>query len=213
MTVFDCVQYSPAWWTIRCGRPTASAFDRIVTAKTGKASSAQLAYACELAGDLACLTPNFFTERENRPKSYAMENGTNTEPEARRWYEMQRNLDVQQVGFVLDGKGQFGCSPDALVGDDGVLELKCPLLKTQAQYVIEGVLPDEYRPQTHSILWITKRKWLDFLSYAPGLPPLLVRVEPDDYTAKLGAIAEEFWVTYMEVLRKLGLEPRKAEAA
>jgi hypothetical protein len=207
------VQYSPEWWTVRCGHPTASAFDRIITAKTAKASAAQLAYACELAGDIACLTPNFFTERENRPKSYAMENGTNTEPEARRFYEMQRDTDVRQVGFILDDQDKFGCSPDGLVGEDGGLELKCPLLKTQAQYVIEGVLPDEYKPQVHSTLWITKRKWWDFLSYAPGLPPLLVRVEPDDYTEKLGKIAEEFWVTYMEVLRKLGLEPRKAVAA
>lgn len=211
MKLFDCVQYSPEWWEVRCGIPTASAFDRIITAVTGKPSSAARAYMCELAADIACLTPNFFTERDNRPKSYAMENGTNTEPEARRFYEMEREAEVRQVGFILSDCGRYGCSPDGLVGEDGGLELKCPLLKTQAEYLLDGpVLPVAYKPQVHGSLIVTGRKWWDFLSYSPGLPPLLVRVEPDKYTDTLRKILEDFCAEYDRVLAKLGLQhPRR----
>lgn len=217
MKVFQCVQYSPDWYELRRGLPTASAADRIITAVTGKKSGGQRAYMCELAADIACLTPNFFTERQDRPKSYAMENGTNTEPEARRFYEMEREATVQQVGFCLSDCGRFGCSPDGLVGEPdawkGGLELKCPLLKTQAEYLLDSTLPSEYRPQCHFQLIVTGLPWIDFLSYSPGLPPLLVRVEPDAYTATLRGILADFLGEFETVLKRLGLEPRKMVAA
>lgn len=215
MKVFDCVQYSPEWYEFRRGVPTASAADRIITAVTAKPSSAARGYMCELAAEIAHLTPNFFTENANRPKSYAMEQGTSAEPDARAYYESIRNTDVRQVGFCLSDCGRFGASPDGLIGTpekwEGGLELKCPLLKTQAEYLLDGVLPAEYKPQTHWQLMVTKLPFVDFLSYSIGLPPLLVRVEPDKYTETLKQLAEDFWGKYLEVLRKLGLEPRKAE--
>ena len=217
MKVFDCVQYSEEWWLLRQALPTASNFDRIITAVTGKPSSAQLAYACELAAELTFLGPNFFTERQDRPKSLAMQVGTDTEPEARRYYEMLMEAEVEHVGFCLSDCGRYGCSPDGLVKKDGVrvgaLELKCPELKTHAGYLLSGdpSVPAEYRPQVHGHLVVTGLPWCDFLSYAPPLDPFRVRVVPNGYTTKLKQCIEDFCGEYDEVVKKLGLEEKRAE--
>lgn len=194
-TILYMPQYSPAWWEARCGIPTASSFDRIITPVRGKLSEQCDDYIAELIGDRVCLTPNAFTER-GRMGTPEMEAGRIAEPEARKFYSMIREVDVDQVGFVISACGRFGCSPDGLVGEDGALELKCPLLKTQAGYLLKGGLPPEYKPQVHGQLIVTGRAWIDFLSYAPGLDPLLVRVEPDEYTAKLRNALEAFWERY-----------------
>lgn len=202
MRVINCEQYSTEWWEARRGIPTASAFDRIITAKTGKLSAGALGYAFELVADLAQLGPEPWL---NEPgyESAAMKRGTQTEHEARRFYEMERDVDVQRVGFCITDAGDAGCSPDGLVGESGGLELKCPLLKTHVGYLYRGGLPDEYKPQVHGSLIVTGREWWDFLSYAPGLPPLLVRVEPDDYTESLRHCLAEFQQILAEVKAKV----------
>jgi hypothetical protein len=216
MKSFRCTQYTPEWWEARCGIPTSSAFDRIITPAKGEKSKGARAYACQLAAELACYHPNFFTERENRPKSYAMANGTNLEPEARRFYEQDRGVDVEQIGFVLSSCGRYGCSPDGLVAVDdegeGGLELKCPNPETHAGYLLDGILPLEYKPQVHGTLITTGRPWWDFMSYAPGFDPFLIRVRPDDYTRKVGEALAEFLDEYDAIVKALGLERQKAEA-
>jgi len=193
-------QYSPEWWTARRGFPSASAFDRILT-PTGKLSASASGYIQELIADRCSLSPNFFTER---PMSRDMANGLNMEPEARRWYAMERpEARIQEVGGVVSDCGRFWCSPDALVDEDGVLELKCPKLSTQVGYLMEGTLPAEYRPQVHGHLVVTGRKWCEFCSYAPGLAGFLVRVEPDDYTAKLRIALDDFYTAYHAAIRRV----------
>jgi len=73
--------------------------------------------------------------------SRAMQDGIDMEPEARACYSFLAGGEVKQVGFCLSDDGRFGCSPDGLVGDDGGLELKCPLPKTHIKYLVEGELP------------------------------------------------------------------------
>lgn len=199
-TVYMMAQYSPLWWEARRGIPTASQFDKILT-PGGKISSQASGYIDELIADRVCLTPNFFTEQ---PITRAMANGTNMEPEARDWYAMAHpERDVQQVGFCVDESGRFGCSPDAMVGEDGVLELKCPMGKTHVGYLRNGELPADYRPQVHGHLIVTGRPWVDFVSYCPGLPAFIIKVTPNEYTAKLRASLDEFWNEYQSVLGKL----------
>lgn len=217
MKLFTFAQYTPEFWQERRGRPSASNADRILT-PTGKSSASQIPYACELAAEIADLRPNFFT---NRPMNKAMEDGINSEPDARAWLESKLNQDIHQVGGCMTDDGHFWCSPDGIIGDithknptykDCIgVEIKCPELRTQAKYLIDGELPSEYKPQVHFSLALTGfSEWL-FLSYAVGLPPLFIRVYPDDYTAKMREAMKEFHGKYLEVLRKLGLEPRKAE--
>ncbi len=213
MKVFRFAQYTPEFWQERRGRASAANADRILT-PTGKPSAQWLPYACELAAEIADLRPNFFT---NRPMNKAMEDGINSEPDARNWLESKLNFDVHQVGGCLSDCSRFWCSPDGIIGDIETLkdcigvEIKCPELRTQARYLIEGEVPANYRPQIHFSLALTGfSEWI-FLSYAVGLPPLFLRVVPDEYTAKMKAAIDEFYGKYLEVLRKLGLEPRKAE--
>jgi hypothetical protein len=89
--------------------------------------------------------------------------------------------------------------------------MKCPELKTHAQYLAENRLPPEYRAQVHGCLIVTGRKWWDFLSYAPGLKPLLLRVEPDHYTQRLREALEEFWLRFIEKRNQV-YPPTKEEA-
>lgn len=190
MKTFFMVQYSPEWWEARAGIPTASNFGRILTA-SGKLSAQADDYACELIGEAMNPSAPFFTERGGH--TAAMRNGQNTEPEARKYYTLETGNAVQQVGFCLTDDGRFGCSPDGLVGDDGCLELKCPLAKTQIGYLLEGKLPTEYRPQVHGQLIVTGRAYVDFLSYVPLLNPLLIRVTADEYTDRLRVALDSFW--------------------
>ena len=214
MIVFpsECVvQGSPDWHELRRGIPTASGFDRILTGLGARSTQAER-YAMALAADVEEMHPTFFTESPlNKPPNPAMINGTTTEPEARRWYEFDRDLDVRQVGFCLSDCQRFGCSPDGMIDPDGLLELKCPMPETQEGYVRKGCLPNAYRPQVHGQLLVTGRAWCDFASYCPGFDPVLVRVEPDDYTALLAEALDEFWEkTYRPLLERLNLLERFA---
>jgi hypothetical protein len=128
--------------------------------------------------------------------SASMKNGRIMEPEARRFYELERDCDVTECGLCLTDDGRYGSSPDSLISTDGVLELKAPNYKTQIKYLLAGCLPAEYAPQCHGHLLVTQRKWCDFMSYCVGLPPLLVRVVPDEFTLKLAEALESFWKMY-----------------
>lgn len=199
MRAYLCKQYSPDWWALRAGIPTASSFDRIITG-LGKPSKSQPGLIKELVNDRFNQTPNAFSER-GRIGTAAMEAGRASEPEARAVYALLRNVTVHQVGYVPSDCGMFGCSPDGLVNPksyangrdrdgrrwvdcnaDGLLELKCPMPETHQKYLTKGVLPNEYRPQVHGQLVVTGLPWVDFMSYAYGYEPLLIRVYPDNFT-------------------------------
>lgn len=185
------------------GIPSASNFDRIMTPKTGKPSTQQRGLICELLADLRRTTP---PDGAGNYTSRAMQDGIDREPEARRFYEFRADADVRQVGFCTTDDGRFGCSPDGLVGDLGGLELKCPEEKTHIAYLLDGGLPDDYKPQVHGALIVSSRPWWDFMSYAANWPPLIVRVKPDAYTLQLRVALELFWkdfVTAHERVEKL----------
>src|SRR5262249_4377321 len=125
------------------------------------------------------------------------------EPEARRYYEFETGSDVREVGFCMSDCGRFGCSPDGLVGDDGGLELKHPKAATQIKYLDAGVVPPKYLPQVHFSLFVTRREWWDFMSYYPGLRPLLVRTVPDERTVKMAEAMEKLWVMLTKLRDKI----------
>lgn len=215
---YQMVQYTPEWWQTRRGVPTASQFDRILTPKTRKPSSAQDAYINELIAETADLRPNWFTDR---PMNAAQRHGLETEDEARKFYPLHAGvhpLDVRLVGFVYHTQLRVGSSPDGLIGDDGVLELKCVQLATQVAYVRdpEKLLMD-YRCQCHGHLIVTGRHFVDLLSYAPGQDPVMIRVEPDDFTLQLQQELIAFNKAYDSALARCRVgrlvPPPPAEAA
>lgn len=201
MKCFDFEQYSPEWWEIRRGVPTASRFSKIITPKTGKLSAQADTLIAELIAEKFRRGP----VEPDRPINRAMEHGIATEDEARNWYSFDRGHELRQVGFCKTDDDRFGCSPDSLVNGDGVLELKCPNVDTHVGYVMEGGLPDEYRAQCHGHLIVTGRAWCDFVSYVTDqadLEPFVMRVVPDSFTDLLRAALDQFHEKYMATLAK-----------
>lgn len=132
-------------------------------------------------------------------KSSWMERGQFLEPEARSFYEFQRDIETVRVGFMTNDQKTVGASPDSLVGDDGLLEIKCPSPGVHIGYLLRKPVDSKYYPQIQGQLWISERKWLDILSYHPEIPPALVRVERDEeYIKKLAAVVLAFSQTLEE---------------
>jgi len=201
-------QRSDEWLKLRCGVATARCFDKIITPATGKASASALAYRRELLAEWLMGEPVSVKE------SGWMQRGTEMEPEARAFYEFEADAEVTEAGFVfLDERRQIGCSPDGLVGDDGLIEIKCPAPNTHVGYLIDAKLPTAYIPQVQGALWVTGRKWCDFVSYHPEMESLIVRVRRDEpYIAKMATLIEAFVATMLEereILLSRGLGPKQ----
>lgn len=134
-----------------------------------------------------------------------MQRGTELEPEARAYYEMLKEVDVEQVGLCFkDELRRVGASPDGLVGDNGLLEVKCPKASTMVSYMLDGGLPSTYKPQVQGQLWVTEREYCDFLAYHPDFKPFMVRVERDErYIKSLSELVEVFVEEMLEKRKQL----------
>lgn len=195
MKIIECIQGSPEWVAVRCGIPSASNFDMIVTSK-GEPSKQREKYLFRLAGETITGIP------EESYKNGAMERGIVMEEEARQLYQLATGGEVKQVGFCLaDG---YGASPDGLIGDNGCLEIKCPTMAVHVGYLLDNKLPTEYLQQAQGQLLATGREWCDFVSYYPGLKPLIIRVVRDEKFIKSLAIELEIFVKELkEVVEKI----------
>jgi YqaJ-like viral recombinase domain len=168
----DCIQGSADWTSCRSGIPTASNFDKIVTPK-GKPSTQADKYMHRLLAERMMGHP--VTEF----MSTWMGRGLATEAEAVAYYEGIRELETVPVGLLTNDEATIGASPDRLVGDVGLLEIKVPAEHTHVGYLLTRAVDAEYYPQVQGQLWISEREWLDIMSYHPELPPALIRVERD----------------------------------
>ena len=113
-----------------------------------------------------------------------MEWGTATEPQARVAYEVASHNFVDQIAFVDHPTIEwFGCSPDGLVGNEGLIEIKCPNSATHWEYYKSKEPPKKYWIQMQAQMAVTGRKWCDFVSFDPRMPErsqlLIVNVPRD----------------------------------
>jgi hypothetical protein len=185
--IHDVQQGSAEWFAVRAGLATASEFECIVKrGKDGKTPSAtRKTYMLQLAGErLTGEPPEGFS-------SLYTERGKALEPEARDLYAMISDTEPRQVGFITNHGA--GCSPDSLIGDDGMLEIKSKAPK----FLIGAILADEFCPehvaQCQGALWVAEREWIDLAVYWPGLPPFLKRAHRDEaYIANLAAEVARF---------------------
>lgn len=203
MIMYHMPQASPEWWEARRGIPTASNFHKVISAKApfDMKPGGSNSYAAELVAETACLNPNYFTERDAISRNRETQYGRDTEPIARQWIAMKLGEPVGQIGFITTDDGFLGCSPDGLTATDGI-EIKCPRLDTHAKYRLKpNEVPKDYLPQVHGSLLVTGLKRWHFVSYAPGLEPIHVAVEPNDYTKKLGEVMRQFLEKYHNRLR------------
>lgn len=169
-------QYSAEWFRARLGIPTASCADKLLTPKGYKLSAQSEKYANQLLAEWLLQTP--FEQEVN---VWAVDVGMEREAEAVQFYELTTGRETQECGFCLCEDGSAGCSPDRFVGEEGLLEVKCPIAPTLVGYLLAGDVPSDYTLQLQMQLYVTQRPWVDFLAYHPGMSSLLVRVEPDPH--------------------------------
>lgn len=187
-------QGTDEWKQERCARLTASRFfDVLSLLKSGAPSEARSKYMREIVFEILSGVP------KQSAQAVAMKWGTEIEIYAREAYELQTGNIVQTASFVRHPELDFvGCSPDGLVDSDGGIEIKCPHDEGKhIQTLLEGI-PKEHIPQIQGNLFVTNRKWWDFISYDPrqGAEYRLYvqRVERDEqFISKLKMELEKFW--------------------
>ena len=187
MIVEPFEQRTEEWLAAHLGIPTASQFKRILTPATAKPSDQSKVYMLELLAEWLS------GKHEDHYQGYWMERGIEIEPKARQYYELQRDTEVQQVGFIYRDEDRLtGCSPDGLV-DGGGYEVKCPKASTHMRSLIEQRLPLEYVPQVQGSLWITGLEFWDWHSFHPDMPSVIIRVRRDEsWIHKLEAAMDTF---------------------
>jgi hypothetical protein len=190
MQIHNVEQGTPDWFELRKGIPTASNFSKILT-PTGRLSTSKDTYLYEL------LSESVLGYKEETTKTEWMERGNELEEEAAVLYELATDIDTEIVGFITNNG--VGCSPDRLVGKEGLLEIKCPKPSTHTKYIVSQKMDNKYIPQVQGQLMVTGRKWCDWMSYHPELPPVIVRVERDEkYIEKLSTELEKFLKEFKE---------------
>lgn len=201
----DELQRTAEWHADRAGKWTGSKFVDVL-ARNKKTGEPLKAY-----HDLIwqVVVERMTGQAVEGPTGFALAWGTEVEPYAAEAYEMDTGNIIVKAPFINHSIHPFaGCSPDGLVGDDGGLEMKCP--KSSAVHLerfISGV-PDEYRPQIQGCMWVTGRKWWDFVSFDPRMPEthrfLRIRVNRDEaFIAQLEAAVLEAEVAAQELQAKL----------
>jgi len=196
-------QGSDEWFQARLGKATASRIkDVIAKTKSGPAAT-RANYLTELV-----------IERITGVKEEGFTNGfmawgTDQEPEARRRYESEKGILVQEIGFVDHPTiPMSGASPDGLVGSEGILEIKCPSTKTHIETLLADTIPPQYVAQVQWQMACTQRAWCDFVSFDPRMPEnaqfFCVRVNADfDYIKTLEEEVVKFLAEVEETIKQL----------
>lgn len=207
MEVFTCAQGSAEWFSCRAGIPTASEFATVMASgRDGGASKTRRTYMLKLAGEIITGQPS---------ESYSnahMERGHEMEPEARDLYAFTRRAEPKIVGFIRNG--DKGASPDSLIGDAGMLEIKTKLPHLHIDCLLRDEFPAEHKAQCQGALWVAEREWIDIAVYWPGLPLFVKRATRDEeYIAKLSEAVDLFneqLADVVEQVRRYGRVEREA---
>jgi putative phage-type endonuclease len=188
----EIIQGSAEWLAIRLGKVTASRVADVVAKTKSGWGASRANYAAQLIAErlTGTISESFINA--------AMAWGNEKEPDARRAYEWQADCEVVEIGFVPHPSlAMSGASPDGLIGDDGLVEIKCPNTATHIDTLLGQTAPAKYVTQMQWQMACTGRKWCDFVSYDPRLPEemslFIRRVERDDKRiAELEEMVAEF---------------------
>jgi len=196
-------QRTDEWFAIRLGKVTASRVADVLSKGKSGESASRRNYRIELVAQRLTNQPSeSFTNA-------AMEWGTATEPLARVAYELKHNTSVMEVAFVEHPTIEwFGCSPDGLVGEDGLIEIKCGNTTTHLDWMEDAKAPSKHIPQMMAQMACTGRSWCDFVSFDPRLPEdlqlFVVRVNRDqEYIDNMEAEVKKFLKEVEETINKL----------
>jgi len=172
-------QRTDEWFAARCGKVTASRIADVMARTRNGYGASRANYMAQL------ITERLTGKPVNGYTNAAMQWGTDTEPLAREMYMLETFATVEEVGFVPHPEIEnAGASPDGLVGDDGLVEIKCPNTATHIDALLNETIADKYLKQMQWQMACTGRKWCDFVSFDPRLPEemqlWIKRVERDD---------------------------------
>jgi putative phage-type endonuclease len=170
----DIEQGTSEWFDIRKGCITASEFHTVMSKGRGSApSKTRRTYMLKLAGEIITGEP------QESYSNHHMERGKVMEEEARKMYEIVSGNSVKQVGFIK-AADNLGYSPDGLVEVKGSTEIKTKLPHLQIEVLLADRVPPEHIHQCQGGLWVSGREWIDFVSYWPGLPIFIKRIQRDE---------------------------------
>ena len=163
MKVIDAEQGTAEWLAGRAGKVTAS----MISAVESKIDTASYKdYQAQLVAEILTGKP-----QGSGFSNEAMQFGIDTEPLARSAYEAETGRNVDEIGLCIHPTiERSGASPDGLVGDSGLLEIKCPKVATHLGYLVANVVPAKYKNQMMWQMACTGRDWCDFVSFRPDLP-------------------------------------------
>jgi hypothetical protein len=195
--IYDVPQGSEDWFRLRAGVPTASCFDQILAKGKNDADSlTRSRYMRTLAAERITGEPGEQFETD------AMRRGKMMEAEAREHYALMHDAELDLVGFVKNGIA--GCSPDALLGENGIIEIKTKRGDILIEVLLKGNLPPEHVAQVQGSLWVTEREFCDFVAYWPGLPTFVKRCHRDEtYIANLAEEIARFDVEVAAIVERV----------
>jgi hypothetical protein len=182
-------QGSPEWFEARRGKITSSEFSKIMAESEER--KGRLTLLRTLAGETVS-----GHVAEGYVNAY-MQRGKDLETEALDWYARTRFADIERAGFIFDPQIVAGWSPDAIVGEEGAVEVKTAaphLLIPLLEKMGKGEFPNEHKAQCQGgPLWIGRRRWVDLVIYFPGMPRFVMRAEPEaEYHGKLDREVKSF---------------------
>ena len=193
MEIFNCEQGSDAWFLARMGIPTASEFSTVLAKGEGKS---RLTYMRKLAAEIITGEPT-----ESYSNQY-LERGKVMEDEARERYAFDHDVDPVRVGFIRSGTK--GCSPDALIGDVGMLEIKTQRADLLIATILKNEFPPEHKAQCQGNLWVAEREWIDISVYWPKMPRFVKRAYRDEpYIKTLSEAVNAFNAELSELVEKI----------
>ena len=181
MTHHSCEQYGEEWVRLRLGKPTASGFHYIFT-PTGvptKVGVTRRRYMHRLVAERLLRQA-----MDDGYESKSMKRGSELEDEARKTFEAKTGHVVRKAGFFTTGNNRLGASPDGVLDNGDVAEIKCPLPHTHVGYLMDGL--GDYKPQIQGQMLVCGAKRVHFWSYHPSMPSFYEVLERDtEYIAKL----------------------------
>lgn len=195
---FTCDQRSEEWYKLRLGLTTGSAANNILTPGLRRTHTGRL------------LSELLTRQVQHLEVTAPMQWGIDNEEAATARYMQETGNKVEHIGFArMRGSFRVGCSPDGLVGSDGMIEIKCPNTSTHSLYLMDGP-PKNYIMQMQFNLWVTGRAWCDFVTFDPrvvqeNMQMGITRVKRDNETInKLMHCVKSVNADITELLKKHG---------
>ncbi|WP_336279098.1 lambda exonuclease family protein [Bartonella sp. CB175] len=186
--IINCIQGTDEWLKARNGLITASLFEMVVgRKKQGQRTQKYHSIMMKLAGE------RITGKTVEEGTTLAMRRGIELEPGARQLYGTLTHTKPESIGFILADDRAKGFSPDAVIGTNGLLEIKTKKPEILIPHFYQKGFPEEHKAQCQGGLWIAQREWVDLMLYWPDMPPLIKRAYRDEaYIRKLESEINHF---------------------